>query len=302
MITVFTGENSFQIVRALQRIIDGFDGRAEKIDGTTVELRQLPDLLMGTTLFADTRLVIIKSLSDNKTAWAQLVDLLPRISDDVHLVLVDEKLDKRTKTYKDLQKLADITEFPLWSERDSRQAEIWVEDEAKTLGFALDKKSAHTLVARAGVDQWQLYHALQKLAVIETVTPDIISDIIDANPTENVFNVFEAALKGDARRVTHMIATLQASEDPYRLFGLLSGQALHLFALTVTDQPASVVAKDLGVHPFALSKLVPYANELGKARAKKVVTICIEADSAMKTSAADPWLLIERALVKIAGI
>ncbi len=302
MITVLTGENSFQIVRSLQRVIDEFDGNAEKIDGAEIEVRQLPDLLMGATLFADKRLVVIKSLSENKTAWTQLGEWLPRVSDDVHLVLVDEKLDKRTKTYKDLQKSADITEFPLWGERDSHQAETWAIAEATNLGFALDKKSAHTLVVRIGVDQWQLYHALQKLAVVDQVTSEVIEELIDANPTENVFNLFEAALKGDAARVAQMIATLQLTEDPYRLFGLLSGQALHLFALTVTDKPSSEVAKDLGVHPFALSKLAPYAKKLGKTGAKKVVAMCIQADSAMKTSGHDPWLLIERALIKIAGI
>lgn len=300
MITVFTGDNSFQMTRALQQIVDSFDGRAEKIDGTELEIKQLPDLLMGGTLFADKRLVIIKNLSENKAMWAALADWLPRLADDIHLVLVDEKLDKRTKTYKDLQKLAEVKEFKLWTERDSGQAEKWAIDEAKRLGFELDKKSAHTLVSRVGVDQWLLLQALQKLAVVEKVTPKIIENLIDANPTENVFNLFEAALKGDVARIKQMLGTLELTEDPYRLFGLMSGQVFHLLALSLTDKSSSEVAKDIGVHPYALGKLAPYANALGKGGAKKVFATFVEADSAMKTSAADPWLLIERALIKVA--
>jgi DNA polymerase-3 subunit delta len=300
VVTILTGENDFEIMRVLRRIVDSFEGRAEKVDGTELEIKQLPDLLMGGTLFADKRLVIIKNASQNKVIWNVLSDWLSRISDDVQLVLVDEKLDKRTKTYKDLQKVADIREFTLWTERDSVQAEKWTIDEAKGMGFELDKKSAHGLVGRVGVDQWLLFQALQKLAVVEKVSPGIIENLIDANPTENVFNLFDAALRGDALRIKTMMATLQLSEDPYRLFGLMSGQAFQLFALSLTDKSSNEVAKDLGVHPYALGKLAPYAKALGKAKVKKVFAAFIEADSAMKTSAADPWLLIERALMKTA--
>lgn len=299
MITVLLGENSFEISRELQRLVADFDGIAEKIDGADLELKQLPDLLMGATLFAEKRLVIIKGLSENKTLWAAFPEWIGRVSDDVRLMLVEERPDKRTRTYKDLQKLADIHEFKLWGERDTAVAERWVVDEAQRLGFSLDKKSVHTLVARVGIDQWLLFQALQKLAVLDEATPEVIEEIIDANPVENVFNLFEAALKGDADKVARMIETLQLSEDAYRLMGLLGTQAFQLLALGLTDKPASGVAKDLGAHPFVLSKLSPHATRLGKPGVKKVFAAFVEADSGMKTSAADPWLLIERALIKV---
>mgnify|MGYP001614321635 CR=1 FL=1 len=299
MITLLTGENSFEIDRALDKIVSDFDGVAEKIDGSVVELRQLPDLLMGATLFADKRLVIIKDLSENKTVWADFGDWLPRISDDVQFVLVEAKPDKRTRTYKELQKAAKVQMFAIWGDRDYGLAEKWVIDEAKSAGFDLGKKSAQTLVARIGMDQWGLYQALQKLAVLETVTPENIAEFIDARPSENVFNLFEAALRGDARQVSDMIRTLELTEDPYMLFGLLSGQAFQLAALAVSDEPQAVVAKDIGAHPFALGKLANHANKLGRPGVKKVITAFAEADQAMKSSGGEPWLLIERALIKI---
>jgi len=302
MIILLTGENSFEINRALGQLIADFDGVPEKVDGAELELRQLPDLVMGATLFAENRLVIIKNVSENKTIWNALPDWLPRVDQDVQLVLVDEKPDKRTKTYKDLQKIAKIHEFKLWGDRDTAAVEKWVSDEAGRSGLQLDKKSARLLVGRVGADQWLLHQALQKLAVLDSVTPEVIEDIIEANPAENVFNLFEAALKGDTKRVAQMIETLQLSEDAYRLFGLLSMQAFQLLTLGVSDKQSADIAKDLGAHPFALSKLSPYAKRLGKDGAKKVFAAFVEADAAMKTSASDPWLLIERALVKAANI
>ena len=73
-------------------------------------------------------------------------------------------------------------------------------------------------MARVGLDQWQLFHALEKLAVLGDITPEIIEQTIEANPTENVFNLLDAALRGDARKVHDMIGTLERTQDPYMTF------------------------------------------------------------------------------------
>jgi DNA polymerase III subunit delta len=303
MITVLTGENSFEVSRALQVIIRGFDGAAEKIDGSELDLKQIPDLLMGGTLFASNRLVIVKNLSENKAVWPDFADWLPRVSDDIHLVLIEPKLDKRTKTYKDLQKTAKVTEFAAWTERDISKAEQWAAGEARALDIAIDSASIRLLVQRVGPDQWLLHHALQKLAVLDHITPDVIKEVIDVNPAENVFDLFESALKGDARKVKRMIETLELTEDPYRLFGLLSGQAFQLAALAIAgDKTNAEVAKDLGVHPYGLGRLATYAHKLGKSGVRTVIAAFAEADTGMKTSVAEPWLLIERALIKVCNL
>ena len=302
MIILITGENSFENDRAVREIVSSFDGMPERIDGSELEIKQLPDLLMGVTLFASKRLVIIKNLSENKSIWNDFIDWLPRISDDVQVVLVEAKPDKRIKTYKELQKVAIIKESTLWSDRDTAKAEQWVTGEATRLGFSLDKKSAHKLIERVGVDQWLLAQALEKLSVVDIVSPEVIEELIEANPLENVFMLFESALKGDTLKIKKMLTTLEVTEDAFRLLGLLSGQAVQLAVLAISDKPSAEVAKDMGVHPYALSKLAPAAKKLGRSGAKKVVMAFAEADTAAKTSATDPWLLVERALIKVACI
>lgn len=300
MISVITGENSFENERVLQRLIFEFDGRAERVDGETLELKQLPDILMGMSLFAEKRLVVIKNMSANKTLWTNFEVWIPRVSDDIHLILLDTKPDKRTKTYKNLQKIAEVHESKLWTERDTFQAEKWVSEESIRLGKGLDKKSVQFLVAWVGVDQWLLSQALEKLSLLDEVDPEIIRTVIEPNEAENAFQLFEAALKGDGERVVAILRVLQKTEDPFRLFGLLSGQAFQLVTLSVAVVPDTVVASDLGVHPFAVSKLGSVAKRLGKEGARKVLIHFAEADSDLKTSTAEPWLLIERALLKTA--
>lgn len=302
MITVLTGDNSFELTRALDSLTAGFAGTAEKYDGSDLELPQLPDLLSGAMLFASERLVVIKELSSNKQLWEVLPDWLERVSDDVQLVLVEPKPDKRTKTFKELKRHATVREFAMWGERDMMQAEKWVFEEARRQGLELDRKLASLLVARVGLDQWQLYHAIEKLAVLDTVNAEIIQQVIEANPSENVFNLFETALRGNTQKVGEMVRTLQLGQDPYMTFGLLSGQVFQLATLAVTDKSSADVAKSIGAHPYALGKLAPYAKKLGRTGSKKIVTIFADTDMAMKSTATDPWLLIEKALVMTAQI
>jgi DNA polymerase III delta subunit len=302
MITLLTGENSFEIQRELGRLVAAFDGQTEYIDGSELELRQLPDLLMGTSLFAEKRLILLKNLSENKTIWPELDAWLERLSSDIHLVLIEAKPDKRTRTYKELQKAAQVKEFKTWGERDTRTAEQWAIMEGKKLGLKLDASLARALVERTGIDQWRVFHALEKLAVLDSVDKSIIEDVIDLSPAENVFQLFETALRGDGAMVHDMILVLEQVEDPFRVFGLLSSQAFQLAVLALTDKPTAEVAKDIGAHPFVLSKLAQPARKLGRRGARELVTIFRDADSAMKTSSGEPWLVIERSLVKIAAI
>ncbi len=300
MITLLTGENTFELEQELARIIADFDGVAEKIDGSDVEVKQLPDLLMGATLFADKRMVIIKNLSENKTVWADFIDWLPRISDDIELVLVDAKPDKRTATYKELKKIATVHEYELWNDRDVSKATKWVSEQAEKMDISLSTKSVQMIIQRVGLDQWTLFHALEKLALVPEINDATIENVIDTTPTENVFNLFDAALRGERSKIARMIQTLQLTEEPYRLFALLSGQAFQLAAIAVSDS-SDAVAKDLGVKPYAISKLTPAAKRLGRSGARKVIRTFAEADDDMKLSRAEPWLLIERALMQVAS-
>ncbi len=301
MITLFTGENSFERGRALRDLKAAFDGEIVALDGSELELHQLPDLLMGATLFSSSRMVIISDLSSNSAVWPKLGEWLERVASDTHLVLVEPKPDKRTASYKTLKKLADVRQFTPWSDRDRAKAESWLVGEARLHNINLDKKCIRALVDRVGVDQWGLYHALQKLAVFDEITPELIKEHIDQTLSENVFNLLEAALKGDGQRVSDMISTLELKEDAYKTFGLLAGQVFQLAALSVATKPASDVAKDIGAHPYALSKLAPYARKLSRKQIASIVRIFADADSDMKMSKGEPWLLIERALVKVCG-
>lgn len=300
MITWFTGENTFEIQQAVKAITDTFRGVAERIDGTTLELKNIPDLLMGGTLFAEKRLVIIKDISQNNAVWEKLPEWIDRISDDIDVILIDGKPDKRTTGYKEVKKRVTLKEFPVWGDRDQALAESWVMKHAETLGLHLDKKIAHHIVERIGLDQWQLANGLEKISLLETVTPETINDTIEPRASENVFQLFELALDGRREAVHEMIRTLELIEDPYKLFALLSSQAFQLAAVASAG-PSDNPAKDFGIHPYVAEKLSRRGNKLGSRGSARILALFAQTDADMKRSKGEPWLLIERTLLSISN-
>lgn len=301
MITWLIGENTFEVREALKAIEASFSGTPEKVDATEITLAQLPDLLMGVSLFASERLVVIRDITANTALWEKLPDWLARINDDIHVVFIDTKPDKRTTGFKALKAAANVQEFPAWTDRDTVKAEQWLANRAQAQAIKLDRSLIKYIVARVGLDQWRLAGALETLALLDEISQESISGIIPPNPTENVFQLLDTALDGDGRGVSESIATLSLQEDPYAIFGLVTSQVLTLAAVTYGES-SDAVAKDFSVHPFVASKLTRHAKKLGKAKVAHIIGLCAQTDAEFKRSKGEPWLLTEKFLLSTAQV
>lgn len=298
MITALFGENSFAVHEALEAIIASSSVAPERIDGSELEQRDLPDLLMGSTLFAEHRLVIIRHLSQNSTLWSRLPEWLERVADTTHLVLIDEAPDKRTTAYKALKAAGVVKEFPLWTDKDRPAAEQWVSERANFKGITLDRLLARHLVARVGVDQWQLDAALEILTYVPTLTKEAIDEHIEATPAESVFQLLELSIAGKHAQVNSILQTLELTEEPYRLFGLLTSQVVQLAAVSTASKD-DTPTKDFTIHPYVASKLTAQARQLGPKGVRRTIELFARADADLKLSRGEPWLVIQKTLASI---
>ncbi|HEU0266200.1 MAG TPA: DNA polymerase III subunit delta [Candidatus Saccharimonadaceae bacterium] len=297
MIYLLTGDNTYLRGRRVEEIIRASGVKPERFDGSTLERRDLPDIFAGQTLFATKRTIIIDHASENSDVWPDIEPYLDKISADTTLIFLETKPDQRTKTYKSLQKLATKETFA--SPRYPRDAEQFAVGEAKRLGLKFDRKLAQHLVERVGLNPWDIVHALEKLSVLDEVTTETIARVVEANPTEQVFGLFEAALRGDTSRVQTLCSVLALSEEPYRVMGLLATQATQLAALAAAGKNRHV-AEDLGLKSeYGLKRLRPFAQYMSREHLRAIVTALADADVQMKSSGEDPWALVEQGLIKV---
>jgi DNA polymerase III delta subunit len=90
------------------------------VEAENLTANDMPSVLLGTSLFAETRSILIKDLSENKECW----ETLPKyVADCPHKVVIWEtKLDKRSVVYKELSKdkKIEFKEFKLAEDPDKK--------------------------------------------------------------------------------------------------------------------------------------------------------------------------------------
>ena len=298
MIYLLCGDNEFEKQAALVALVG--DADVVRYDGEELTLADMQEIAIGQTLFSQSAVYVISKLSENFDIWSRLSEL--PFDDDKTVILLESKLDKRTKTYKWLQKTAKTQEFLPLSDRQKPQLISWCEAQARERGYKLTCMQIGTLIDRLGFDQLRLSNFLDQLALAENITNELINDLVPLARSENVFDLFVAALSKDYEMVHSIISYLESesgTDGAYQTMGLLASQATNMAALVLSGGDSNMVAADFSVNPYVLQRLSSSARTIDIEHLRRINDALFQADLQMKTTGVNPWLLIETALVKL---
>jgi hypothetical protein len=298
MIYLLHGDNEFEKRAALAALVG--DAVMVRRDGEELTLADMQEITIGQTLFTHSSVYVISKLSENSDIWMQLPEI--SFDNDNTIILVESKLDKRTKTYKWLQKTAKTQEFVPLSDRQKPQLITWCETQAHERGYKLTRKQIGMLIDRLGFDQLRLSNFLDQLALAEKITDALINDLVPLARSENVFDLFVSALSKDYETVHNIISYLESesgTDGAYQTMGLLASQATNMAALVLSGGDNNMVAVDLSVNPYVLQRLSSSAQTIDIEHLRRINDALFQADLQMKTTGVNPWLLIETALVKL---
>lgn len=304
MIHLIVGENAYARTRVIEGIVGSTTVAPERYDGTDMTDGQLADCIAGGMLFSTERLIIISSLSDNKPLWEKLADWTDRIAADTTVVLIEPKPDRRTKSYKTLSKLANVSVVDMLTDRQAGEARHWLQGQARDLRVSLSADQQSRMVASAMratdrpgyyvIDQQLLDNALHSLMALDEVTDDHITAVLPEPTADNVFELMEAALSRDTSRVATLLHNLQLTSDPYMVMGLIVSQWSQLLALVIAKQSPDVVAAHIGASAFVLKKLAVHARALSSERVKSLTQLLTDLDIQLKSTGMDPWTAVAR--------
>lgn len=300
MIHLLYGENDFLKRQRLSELVGSSE--VQRYDGEDLQVGRLNDVLLAQSLFSADEVIVLRDLSINTEVWSSLPELAKDI--DRTIILLETKPDKRTKTYKWLTKNAKTEEFALFSDRQKPQLVKWLVDRAKAQDAKVTNSQAEMLIDRLGYDQLRLDAVLNQLALAEGVTDEKLDAMVPLAKSESVFELVEAALRGDIKTVHRVIAYLEAidgDDGAYMTLGLLVSQLISLNGLVLSNSNSDV-ASDLGIHPYGLKKLAPFSRKLTVAKLHRINQALSVADRQTKTTGVSPWLLLESALVRVAQI
>ena len=299
MIYLILGENTYKAEQELARIARDSSVSPERLDAAALTTNTLADIVRGGSLFSEQRLVILRQLSENKAVFEKLVEWAGEVPSDTTLVLVEAKLDKRTKAYKALIKVAKVIAAEPLLERDAGAAEQWLDTLANSQSILLSRPQLRNMVQRALVvgdkptarviDQMQLAGAIKALRGVDTVTDDMIATVLPPAPGDTVFDLLDMAARRQAARVDVLLAELERTDDPHRTLALVMGQWAQLVSVSLADTPPATIAVELGLHPFVAKKMQELAGAFTPNEIKTITALAADLDAGSKLSQFAPW-------------
>lgn len=311
MIYLIVGTNAYRVQYELQRLVKSLGVRPEKIDASSLDLNKLADTVRGLSLFQERRLIVIERLSERKDLWDKLGERASDIAAETYLVLIEPRPDKRTKTFKILQKTTKLVEAMPLTDRQRPAAEKWLLDYASEHSVKLTKTQASNMVARAivadeksrsaEIDQLQLTHAVAALKNTVKIDDAAIAAVLPPAREFSVFDIIELAVCGKTANLRSALDELRRSDDVYKVAPLVWLQWSQLVLLAKAEAASTSDTIDLGIHPFVARKLRPLARQLSPKDLAELTELAAERDYQMKTSSVDPWAALEDFLFRVAS-
>ena len=311
MIYLIIGTNAYRAQYELQQLEKSLGVRPERIDVSSLDLNKLADTMHGLSLFQEQRLIVIERLSERKDLWDKLGEWASDIAAETYLVLIEPRPDKRTKTFKTLQKTAKLVEATPLTDRQRPAAEKWLLDYASEHSVKLTKTQASDMVARAivadeksrstEINQLQLTHAVAALKNAVKIDDAAIATVLPPAREFSVFDIIELAVRGKTANLRSALDELRRSDDVYKVAPLVWSQWSQLVLLAKAEAAGASDTIDLGIHPFVAKKLRPLARQLSPKDLAELTELAAERDYQMKTSAINPWTALEDLLFRVAS-
>jgi DNA polymerase III delta subunit len=193
----------------------------------------------------------------NYKSWVDnLEDLIKSIPVSTTVIVLEPKIDKRLKYYKDLRQ---IKKFESYDRLFGSQLASWIVDYVKNQKANISFNDANYLIAIVGNDQNRLVNELDKLlAYDQSITKDEIDLLVEPSLNTTVFKLLEVAFSGQYHQVSEIFNQLivEKTEVP-QIIGAIAWQ-LQLFAVikSAPSYSASQIAEKIGLNIYTVENSI----------------------------------------------
>lgn len=304
MIITLTGTNHFLLQQELSRLIQDFvakhgDVNLERLDGEEVLVARLIEATQSLPFLADKKLVILRNPSTQKDFAEQIESVISRVPENVDLVLVEPKIDKRSSYFKVLKAK---TEYREYVEPDTYQLNKWIVQYVKQQGGEISTSDSQYLVDRVGLNQQILYKELEKLLDFNTkIDRNSIDLLTDKTPQSTIFELLDAAFAGNGAKTIELYRQQRSLRvEPQQIMAMLAWQ-LHVLAVVKTagNKNPEQIAKESKINPYVVRKTTNIASLITLADLRNLIKRALDLDLRLKSQKIDADLAIKHFLLTI---
>ncbi|HUA13188.1 MAG TPA: DNA polymerase III subunit delta [Candidatus Sulfotelmatobacter sp.] len=298
MLRTITGDNDLAIKQKLEEITKDFvakygDLAVEKYDASNDEVGAAIESLTSLPFLSDKKLVIIRDFLAVKEFSEKLEASLKDIPEQIDVVFVEPKLDKRLGLYKVLQK---ETEFINLSGLEQKNLPGWIVQTTKERGGTISLSDATYLVEAVGSNQMMLSSEIDKLVIYKpTITRESIDLLVEKSPQSSVFDLINAAFDGRREKALVLYEEQRVKNvEPQQIISLINWQ-LNILALIKFSKgkTSDQIASDSKLNPYPIRRSKSIADNMPVSKLRALVSDLLNIDIQLKTSRSDPDELLK---------
>lgn len=292
MIITLTGNNTFALKKRLDELVGKFVAKygelaLERIDAEEAEAGAILEATKSLPFLAESKLVVVRSLSSNKAAAEQIEQIISSADKATTIIIYEPLTDKRTLYYKTLKAK---TNFEEYNELDPQMLPKWLVNEANKQDSELSYADAKYLVDRVGVSQELLFHELAKLVTYDPkISKDNIDLLTEPAPQSKIFELLDAAFAGRKAMALVLYEEQRVQKvEPQAILAMIAWQ-LQLIALAKSagKRSSAEIAKESGINEYPIRKAVGLAVKTDEEQLRKLVKDALKMDWLNKTSSLD---------------
>jgi DNA polymerase III delta subunit len=183
-------------------------------------------------------------------------DLIKTIPTSTTVEVLEPKIDKRLKYFKDLKK---IDMFESYDSLNGSQLSNWIVDYVKKQKATISFIDANYLVAVVGNDQNRLVNELDKLlAYNQTISKDNIDLLVEPSLNTTAFKLLDVAFSGQYQQVSKIFNQLIVDKTVIpQIIGAIAWQ-LQLFAIIKSSPTLSAnqIVEKTGANIYAIENSI----------------------------------------------
>ena len=256
--------------------------------------------------FADRRVILVEDSGFFKNKTEELAEYLEKIPPYAILIFSESEADKRTRTFKAMQKQGYIVEC---AEQREDTLIRWVLTRLKKENKKITQKTMQHFLHMTGSDMTRIDNELEKLlsycADKDVITDEDIDAICSAQVTNQIFDMVRLVTEHRQKEALDLYYDLLALKEPAMrilyLIGRQYDQLLKISGLYREGLPQGEIAAMVGVPPFVVRKSMGLANRYSEEELEEILQELAQAEADVKTGRLEQDLSVELAIVKLSG-
>ncbi len=310
-VTILVSLEPFLIEREFNRIktevlnpgtsVFNFDSFSAKTDSSLKILDSISTLPM----MSQTRLVLVRDVDslpkEDHEVWT---DYFKKPNSSTVVVLTAGKIDSRLKIWKTAGEKGYVCSLKV---PYSNEIPSWIIREAQSMGLSLPLEAASFLADKGGVSLMTYVSELEKLKnYIHPRSQATLKDVEESAGGTGVKSVFEFADqvgKRSFQKASQILEQMTLQGEPWVKILFMVTRHFRLLFLVQEGMKGGKsphdLARILGVNPFFVKDYVNQAKKIPPLALKKIYSLLLTTDRALKSSRLDSRYVMQEFLIKV---